>query len=169
MSTGFTATASGLFEGEGLGARCAIGRSGMVAADEKREGDGASPIGSWPMRHLLYRPDREARPRTGLCAYPLRPQDGWCDDPAHPLYNRPVARPFAASHEALWRDDEVYDLIVVLGHNDDPVEPGRGSAIFLHLARPDYAPTEGCIALAREDMLAVLARAREGVPLVITR
>ena len=84
---------------------------------------------------------------------------GWCDDPAHPDYNRQVRLPFAASNEALWREDEVYDLIIVLGHNDNPPVPGRGSAIFMHVARPDYAPTEGCVALAPENLLEVLAAA----------
>ncbi len=165
----FTAHADGLFEGPGLRTRCALGRSGVVTADDKREGDGASPSGSWPMRHIFYRPDREAPPKTGLPIVPLRPHDGWCDDPRHPLYNRPVSLPFEASHEVLWRDAPVYDLIVVLGHNDAPVRPGRGSAIFLHLATPGYKPTEGCIALRREDLLTVLASSQSGSRLDIRR
>jgi L,D-peptidoglycan transpeptidase YkuD (ErfK/YbiS/YcfS/YnhG family) len=83
--------------------------------------------------------------------------DGWCDDPAYPDYNRPVRLPISASAEALWREDAVYDIIAVLGWNDDPVQPGRGSAIFLHVAQPDYAPTEGCVALAPDDLRRVLA------------
>jgi L,D-peptidoglycan transpeptidase YkuD (ErfK/YbiS/YcfS/YnhG family) len=86
----------------------------------------------------------------------LDADDGWCDDPEHPLYNRPVKAPFAARHETLWRGDGLYDVVVEIGFNDDPVEPGRGSAIFLHRARPDYGPTEGCVALALEDLLALL-------------
>ena len=137
--------------------RCAMGRGGCVRA--KREGDGATPIGAWPMRRLLYRPDRlPAAPETGLPVAPLSPTDGWCDDPADATnYNRPVTLPFSGSHEVLWRTDGLYDLIVVLGHNDAPPVPGAGSAIFLHCARPDYAPTEGCVALARPDLLAALA------------
>ena len=88
---------------------------------------------------------------------PLAPTDGWCDDPREGDYNRMVALPFAARHEALWRPDEVYDVIGVLGWNDAPVRPGRGSAIFLHVARADYAPTEGCVALALPDLRSVLA------------
>ena len=89
----------------------------------------------------------------------LRPEDGWCDDPDDAAYNRPVRLPYAASHERLWRDDGIYDVIVVLGHNDDPPVPGRGSAIFLHVARPDYGPTAGCVALALADLLTVLREA----------
>jgi L,D-peptidoglycan transpeptidase YkuD (ErfK/YbiS/YcfS/YnhG family) len=93
---------------------------------------------------------------------PIEPDDGWCDDPADPNYNRPVKHPYTASAERLWREDGVYDIVVVLDYNDDPVVPGKGSAIFLHLARPDYAPTEGCVALARADMEALLAQAKPG-------
>ena len=94
---------------------------------------------------------------------------GWCDDMGHPDYNRRVALPFPASHERLWREDHVYDLIVVLGYNDDPVIPEKGSAIFLHLAREDFSPTEGCIACARDDLLALLCGAKPGDALRISR
>jgi len=134
--------------------RCVLGKGGVRA--EKREGDGATPIGRWRLRALLYRPDRLAPPKTGLIARALAPDDGWCDDPADPNYNRQVKTPFAASHERLWRDDHVYDVIVVLGHNDAPPVAGMGSAIFMHVARPDGAPTEGCVTLALEDLLTIL-------------
>lgn len=135
---------------------CAIGKGGMVAADQKREGDGASPIGRWPLRTVYYRPDRIARVETRLPIIALTETDGWCDAPDDPAYNRRITRPYAASHEVLWREDHVYDLIVELGHNDSPPVPGLGSAIFIHVARPDYAPTEGCIALALPDLQTVL-------------
>ncbi|MEL6285274.1 MAG: L,D-transpeptidase family protein [Pseudomonadota bacterium] len=162
MSTLFTAHADGRFRGEGLSLRCVLGKGGVAAPADKREGDGASPLGVWPMRRVFYRPDRLAPPETGLSKVPLAPHDGWCDDPAHRLYNRPIQQPFNASHERLWRDDHVYDLIVELGYNDDPVTPGAGSAIFFHLTRPDLAPTEGCVALSLEDFLAVLMRCSDG-------
>jgi len=125
-------------------------------AAAKREGDGASPIGAWPVRRVLYRPDKGPPPETGLPVIGLKPEDGWSDDPAEPSYNRLVPLPCRGSHEWLWRDDGLYDLIVELGFNDDPVVPGMGSAIFLHVARAEYAPTEGCIALAEADLRAVL-------------
>lgn len=137
--------------------RCAIGRGGVRR--DKREGDGATPAGAWRLRRVLYRPDRLSAPETALPVAALAPDDGWCDDPGDPHYNQPVKLPFAARHERLWRDDEIYDVIVVLGHNDDPVQPGAGSAVFLHLAREGYGPTEGCVALARPDLLTYLRMA----------
>ncbi|MBM3621733.1 MAG: hypothetical protein FJX20_13695 [Alphaproteobacteria bacterium] len=134
---------------------CALGRGGVRA--DKREGDGATPLGTFPMRRLWYRADRFEPPSTlGLPARVIRREDGWCDDPASPEYNRPVILPHAARHERLWRDDALYDLVVELGYNDDPIVAGAGSAIFLHVARPDYGPTEGCVAVARVDLLRLL-------------
>ena len=164
----FIAYADGCFDLGGRWTRCAIGPAGVVAAAAKREGDGASPAGSWIMRRVFYRPDRRPAPRTGLPVEPLRPSDGWCDAPADPAYNRRVTWPYPASAEHLWRDDDIYDLIVTLGHNDDPVVPGAGSAIFLHLARPDFAPTQGCVALAAADLEELLRQAEPGDALVIS-
>jgi L,D-peptidoglycan transpeptidase YkuD (ErfK/YbiS/YcfS/YnhG family) len=162
----FTALAVGQGHGEvvwqGHRVKAALGKGGLRPAAEKREGDGASPVGAWPLRRVLYRPDKGPPPQTALPAAPIRREDGWCDDPMDPLYNRPVTLPYPARAERLWRDDDVYDLVVVLGHNDGPVTPGLGSAIFLHLARPDYGPTEGCVALARADLEALLAAAKPG-------
>ena len=135
--------------------RCALGRAGVSAS--KREGDGATPAGRLPLRRLLYRADRVTLPPTRLAATALAPEDGWCDDPDHPNYNRQVRLPHPARCEDLWRADGLYDLIAVLGYNDAPIVPGRGSAIFLHVARPGYAPTEGCVALALGDLRAILA------------
>ena len=145
--------------------RCALGRAGI--STRKREGDGATPAGAWPMRRLLYRPDRLAPPVTRLPTIPLSLTDGWCDDPNDPNYNRPVTLPYAASAEALWRKDNVYDLIVPLGYNDDSIVPGLGSAIFLHLAKPNFAPTEGCIALSLADLVAILGSADGGSRVVV--
>ncbi len=146
---------------------CALGRTGVIAADAKREGDGASPAGTWRLRRGFWRADRLARPHSALVFRPIRTDDGWCDDPADPAYNRPVRLPYPASCETLMREDELYDVVVVLSHNDDPPAPGAGSAIFLHCAKPGYPPTEGCVALARADLLAVLKSAQPGDPLTI--
>jgi L,D-peptidoglycan transpeptidase YkuD (ErfK/YbiS/YcfS/YnhG family) len=150
---------------------CALGRAGIVSAEAKREGDGGTPTGLLPLRRLLFRADRLSRPACAVPAEPIAPDDGWCDDAADAAYNRRVRLPFAPgheqpgheqpgheqpSHERLWREDAVYDLIGVLGWNDAPSVPGRGSAIFLHLARPGLTPTEGCVALALPDLLAIL-------------
>jgi L,D-peptidoglycan transpeptidase YkuD (ErfK/YbiS/YcfS/YnhG family) len=143
-------------------ARAALGKGGLQPAAAKREGDGASPIGAWPLRKVLYRPDKGPPPKTALPVEALQRADGWCDAPLDPAYNRPVKLPHRTSAEPMWRDDHLYDLVVILGHNDDPVTPGAGSAIFLHLAKPDYSPTEGCVALARADLEALLAEAKPG-------
>ena len=158
----FTAWADGWFELPGRLVRCALGPAGVVPAGAKREGDGASPAGLMPLRRVLWRPDRGAAPRTRLPVSAIAPDDGWCDAPDDPAYNRQVRLPYPASAERLWRDDRLYDLLVVLGHNDDPVTPGAGSAIFLHLAGPDYAPTQGCVALAAADLIHLLSLARPG-------
>jgi L,D-peptidoglycan transpeptidase YkuD (ErfK/YbiS/YcfS/YnhG family) len=121
--------------------RCALGRSGITSC--KIEGDGATPTGLFPFREIYFRADRIARP--------------WCDDPRDALYNRHITLPIDASHEVLSRPDGLYDLVVVLGYNDDPVVAGKGSAIFLHVAAPDYSPTEGCVALSLDDLVAVVA------------
>ena len=145
---------------EGRTLRCALGAGGVTT--DKREGDKATPVGGFPLRRVLFRPDRVPRPATDLPAAPIAPDDGWCDDPDDPRYNQPVKRPYPASHESLWRDDHVYDVILVLGHNYAPPVPGAGSAIFLHVARDGFQPTEGCVALRLDDVLALLARCRPG-------
>ena len=134
--------------------RCALGRGGVRA--DKREGDGATPSGRFALRRVLYRPDRLALPRSRLPVAPLVPEDGWCDDPADARYNQPVKLPYPGRHERLWRDDGLYDVIVVIGHNDDPIIPGYGSAVFLHVAGAGYPPTDGCVALVRDDLLELL-------------
>ena len=158
----YVATADGWLDIGGTRRRCALGPGGVVAAADKREGDGASPAGVWPMRRVLYRPDQGLAPSTALPLAAIAEDDGWCDAPDDPAYNRPVKLPYPASAERMWRDDRLYDLVVILGHNDDPPAAGLGSAIFLHLAKPDYAPTHGCVAVAREDLEALLAKVQPG-------
>lgn len=135
-------------------APCALGPGGIRR--DKREGDGVTPAGLFPLRRILYRADRIERPRTTLPVAAIEPDDGWCDAPRDLAYNTHVKLPFDASHEVLWRDDHLYDLLVVVGHNDDPVLAYGGSAIFLHLARDDFSPTHGCIAMRREDLEALI-------------
>jgi L,D-peptidoglycan transpeptidase YkuD (ErfK/YbiS/YcfS/YnhG family) len=135
--------------------RVALGRHGVRG--DKQEGDGATPAGRLPLRRVLYRADRVSPLDCSVPIEPIAPDDGWCDDPDHPDYNRKVRLPHDAHHEELWRADGLYDVLGVLGWNDSPVVRGRGSAIFLHIARPDYTPTAGCIALAAADLRRVLA------------
>ena len=135
--------------------RAALGAGGVQA--HKMEGDRATPAGVLPLRRVLYRLDRVAPPACAVPIEPIGKTDGWCDDADHRDYNRQVRLPHEASCEALWRQDNVYDVIGVLGWNDAPVVRECGSAIFLHVAQADYAPTLGCVALALPDLLRVLA------------
>jgi L,D-peptidoglycan transpeptidase YkuD (ErfK/YbiS/YcfS/YnhG family) len=140
--------------------RAAIGPGGI--AIKGGEGDGITPRGRFPVREIFYRADRIPKPVTSLPLRVMEKDDGWCDAPDDPAYNRPVKLPYPASAERMWREDHLYDLVAVLGYNDDPVVPGKGSAIFLHVARPDYSATHGCVALPLDDALAAVAQLRPG-------
>ena len=144
-----------------------IGRSGLIAAADKREGDGATPRGIWPLREVMFRPDRIDTPQSGLDLRPLAPGDGWCDDPAAEAYNQRVDLPFTASHETLWRQDHAYDIIIPLGYNDDPAIAHRGSAIFFHCLEDGRSHTEGCVAIRLADMLGLLPRLAKDSVMVI--
>lgn len=133
---------------------CVLGRTGVTF--DKTEGDGKTPIGIFPLRQLLYRADRIARPETGLPVEILTAETGWCEDPAHPDYNKKIVLPHPSVVDRMTREDHLYNVTVVIGYNDDPVVPGRGSAIFMHLARPGLLPTAGCVALSMEDLLNVV-------------
>ncbi len=146
----------GRVEAGNLTLPCALGRTGTTR--RKREGDGGTPVGRFAILQAFYRPDRVTRPRTHLPLAPLSPQDGWCDDPNDRAYNRPVRLPYPASHEPMWRDDHVYDVVLDLAWNRGPVQRGRGSAIFLHLARSRFEPTQGCIAVDRRMIIRLLER-----------
>ena len=133
---------------------CALGWGGVN--DYKEEGDGVTPYGEFPMREVYYRSDRVEKPFTDLPVKELTPEDAWCDDPDCSSYNSFVKLPHEGSYENLWRDDGVYDVIVPLGYNDDPVVPGKGSAIFMHVTQPKPYHTDGSVALKLEDLLKVL-------------
>jgi L,D-peptidoglycan transpeptidase YkuD (ErfK/YbiS/YcfS/YnhG family) len=124
---------------------------------DKREGDGATPEGKFSLLPGFYRADRITLPPTNLPMTALRPEDAWVDDPADPQYNRLVSLPYPAHHEAMWRSDGLYDLVVPIGYNIDPPLPERGSAIFLHVAQPDFAPTAGCLAVSRDILAGLLS------------
>lgn len=160
-------TAAGLLRDGAWETPCAIGRGGACAADDKREGDGRTPLGNWPLRALLVRTDRVSLLTPPLLSWRrIAPGDGWSDDPGDAAYNRPVRHPHRWSAEWLWREDALYDLIVVLGHNDASPVPGAGSAIFLHSWR-DAAPTEGCVAIDRAKLLTLAPTLRPGDALEI--
>jgi L,D-peptidoglycan transpeptidase YkuD (ErfK/YbiS/YcfS/YnhG family) len=140
--------------------RCAVGWGGV--ANKLREGDGVTPIGTWPVRRVLYRADRLAAPLSVFPTSAIEIDDGWCDAPDDPNYNRPVKLPYAARAERLWREDSLYNIIAVLGFNDSPVIPGMGSAIFIHVAAADFDTTAGCVALPQSQLLELLAALQPG-------
>lgn len=144
---------------------CALGAGGPVRG--KREGDGGTPVAAMRVLAIRYRPDRGIRPRAGVPVLAIGPLDGWCDDPRSPRYNRPVSLPFEASHERMWRDDPLYDVVFDLGWNRGPIRRGRGSAIFLHAARPGFTPTEGCIAVRRDRLLRLARRIGPATRIVV--
>ena len=149
--------ACGLLVVGGRVVRCALGHGGV--REDKREGDGGTPTGRFALREVLYRKDRVMRPVTHLPVSTIGPNDGWCDDPSEPAYNKRVILPHPGGHETLYRMDSLYDIVVTLGYNDDPTIAGKGSAIFMHIARDDYSTTEGCVAVAQTDLLTILALA----------
>ena len=134
--------------------KCAVGKAGF--SYDKNEGDNCTPIGNFALRRVLYRADKLEHPVTQLPTDKIYKNNGWCDDVNDEKYNHIISLPYSAHHENLWRDDNLYDVVVPIGYNDNPVEKGKGSAIFLHVARPDYSGTEGCVALALPDLLEVL-------------
>lgn len=132
---------------------CAIGKCGF--SSHKHEGDNCTPLGTYPIREVFYKYER---PRTNLPAKKITEFDGWCDDVNSPDYNKHIKLPHPARHEKLLRDDGLYDYVVVIGYNDAPVLQGLGSAIFMHVAKPGYEGTEGCVALKKEDLLEILEK-----------
>lgn len=140
-----------------MGARAlpvALGRTGIKA--DKREGDGATPRGRFRPLRIWWRADRTIQPRTTLPVRRITGTDAWCENPADRRYNRPIHA--GATGDRLWRDDHLYDLIVEIDHNTRPRIKGRGSAVFLHVARPGLAPTAGCIAMPLAELKRVVAR-----------
>lgn len=148
-----------------LALTCALGHSGISRF--KREGDGATPAGRFRLLYGYYRADGRKRPVSDILFRAVRTDDGWCDDPASPLYNRPVRLPFAGNHETLWRDDGQYGYVIVIDYNFHPRQRPRGSAIFFHIAQDGYLPTAGCIAISIADMRRLLPRLARHTNIII--
>ncbi len=149
--------------------RCELGKSGVTEAKTKKKGDGATPNGEYTIRMVYYRPDTiDGKPKTKLNAKKLTPGDGWSDDANDPdHYNKFVTLPYSGSHENLWRKDRLYNLVIPLGYNDNPAVPGKGSAIFMHVAREALTPTRGCIALAESDLRQLLTQVTPTTTVII--
>ncbi|WP_306251952.1 L,D-transpeptidase [Parvularcula sp. IMCC14364] len=134
---------------------CALGPAGLVS--DKAEGDGGTPIARMALKSVFFRADRISAPDTKLPIKAITPHDAWCDDPGSSFYNSPVQLPFSHGHEKMWLEENVYDICVILDWNLSPALADKGSAIFFHLARQAYTPTEGCIAVSESDMRSILA------------
>lgn len=145
---------------------CALGKGGVRTS--KHEGDGATPIGQFRLLAVHFRRDRVGQPITRLPTRTIDKRDGWCDDPNHSAYNTRIVTPFHGSHENMWRDDHLYDIVIEINHNTHPAKRGAGSAIFIHVAAPDYAATEGCVALAKKDLRSLLRRWTPTTRILIT-
>jgi len=133
-----------------------LGRAGIRA--NKREGDGATPRGRFHLRRLWWRADRGPRPPTLLPTARIDRYIAWCEDPGDRRYNRPFRRSANEPGDRLWRDDRLYDVIIEIDHNTRPRIARRGSAVFLHVARPERSPTAGCVAFAAPDLRRLLAK-----------
>ncbi len=130
---------------------CVFGREGVT--DNKTEGDWKTPTGKYKIRKIFYRKDKIPELETQIECVPISQDDAWCDDSLLPEYNSFVKLPFNGSYENLWRDDDLYDVIVVIGYNDEPAITDKGSAIFIHIMKEDMEYTRGCLAIKKEDMM----------------
>jgi L,D-peptidoglycan transpeptidase YkuD (ErfK/YbiS/YcfS/YnhG family) len=159
------AKSRGVLVANGLTLPVAIGRGGIKA--NKRESDGATPRGIFRLRRLWWRADRHPRPRTQLPVRRIRADDGWCEDPRDRHYNQRVTVPKGSAADRLTRADALYDFIIELDHNTRPRVTGRGSAVFIHVARPQFAPTAGCVALTKPMLRRLLAHVGPRTRIVI--
>ena len=141
------------FRGEQF--QCSIGRSGF--SKDKKEGDGFTPVGTFYIENIYYRADKLENLDTKINKIIINESDGWCDDAGHKEYNQLIRFPFNFSAERLFREDSLYNVVCVLNYNTNPVTPGIGSAIFMHVADDEYKPTEGCVALKQEDLIYLLS------------
>jgi L,D-peptidoglycan transpeptidase YkuD (ErfK/YbiS/YcfS/YnhG family) len=146
---------------------CSVGFNGFVEEDKKQEGDKKTPIGRFSFMYGYYRPDRTSKPNSPLPFYEITKDLCWCDDPKSPHYNQPfnlndARRSNISSFEHMWRDDALYDIVVVVSHNQNPVIPFKGSAIFIHCTNGEdtpYKPSLGCLKLKQPDLLKILLTA----------
>jgi len=151
---------------DGVSFFCVFGRDGVT--ESKIEGDWKTPIGTFPIRKIYYRSDRITKLDTKIESIPLSQNDAWCDDSQSPQYNSLIKLPFSRSYENLWRDDELYDVIIVIGYNDKPVIPNKGSAIFIHLTKENMEYTKGCLAIKKEDMINLLKKIEKDTKIEIS-
>jgi len=147
---------SGVLKFKNLKFKCALGKSGI--GKKRKEGDNITPKGSYKLLGLFYRSDRIPNFKTILKKRKINKKMGWCDDVNNINYNKLIKLPCNFSHEKLYRKDNVYDLVVPINYNTNKIVKGKGSAIFLHVAKKNYSPTKGCIALKKKDLILLLKK-----------
>ena len=145
--------------------KCAIGKTGILK--QKKEGDLATPKGNYSFIRLLYRKDRVKNLVSKLKKIPIKRNMGWCDDVASNQYNKLIRFPFKFGAEKLYRKDNIYDIILVISYNTNPVKKNKGSAIFLHIAKNNYKKTKGCIAVSKRDMRKILNQINNKTKIII--
>ena len=131
--------------------KCSIGYNGLT--NNKSEGDGCTPVGTFKINKIYYRPDKIINSKFSIESEIIEESGGWCDDVESELYNQKINFPFNQSAEHLYRSDDLYDIVCVIDYNLNPIVRGKGSAIFLHVASEDFSPTHGCVAIKKDDLL----------------
>ena len=145
--------------------KCSVGKSGI--SYKKKEGDNKTPRGKFKFEYILYRKDRIPNLKTKLKKIVICKKMGWCDDPSSKYYNQIIKLPFKSSAEKLWLKDNIYDIIIIIDYNINPVIKFKGSAIFLHLAKNTYQSTKGCVAINKDDMKLLIGKINKRTKLQI--
>ena len=146
-------------------AKCAIGKRGIGL--KKREGDLITPRGNYKIKHILYRKDRIKKIQSKIKKGIIKKNMGWCDDSRSKDYNKIIRLPFNFSHEKLYKKENIYDIILVLNYNMNPIVKNKGSAIFIHIAKKNYKKTKGCIALKKRDLLKIISKVKKNTQVKI--
>ena len=156
---------SGYLKYKNLKFRCALGKGGVKK--KTMEGDNITPKGIFKIIKIYYRPDKIKKIKTLIKKIKIKKNMGWCDDPSSRLYNKLINLPTKYTHEKLYRNDSLYDLIVVLSYNTNPIIKNKGSAIFMHIAKNSYKKTKGCIALKKEHLIEIISKIKKNTKIKI--
>ena len=156
---------SGYLKYKNLKFQCALGKAGIK--NKKMEGDNITPKGIFEIIKMYYRADKIKDIRTSIKKIKIKKNMGWCDDPNSRFYNKQIKLPTKFSHEKLYRNDNLYDLILVLNYNTNPIIKNKGSAIFLHIAKNSYKKTKGCIALKKKHLIKIISKIKKNTKIKI--
>tara|TARA_B100001939_G_scaffold332552_1_gene331660 strand:+ start:555 stop:1046 length:492 start_codon:yes stop_codon:yes gene_type:complete len=146
--------------------KCAVGKRGIKI--KKKEGDLITPKGLFKIKRVLYRKDRIGRLNTKLKKTPIKKNMGWCDDPSSKFYNKLINFPFKFNAEKLFKRENIYDIILVLDFNMNPIRKNKGSAIFIHIAKKKFTPTKGCVAISKNVLKKILSKINKDCKVRIT-